>query len=559
MSEDGTNITHMFDNSPKLDPAEGTPAAAEAAGATVQPEPMGSGPAGGESADAESAGGGLLGRLHQLRTLLADPPRQLTDSERIDLIAALEELKNTACAAQARISVDLDASQRATQAAAGVPAAQQGRGVASQVGLARRESAHRGSRHLGLGKVLVAELPHTLTGMGAGWISEWRTTLIARETACLSAEHRAQVDAELCRDRADQLQGWGDARLVAEVRKLAYRLEPKSVLARIRNAAKDRAVTCRPAPDTMAYLTALLPADKAVACYAGLAKAANTARAAGDPRTRGQVMADTLVQLLTGKKTPDDLGIEIELVVTDQALFANATHTTQKPRPAQHPNVTQAPDVGPAGDPREEPGWLRGYGTVPAGWVRDLIAGLPPKAKAWVRRLYRHPLTGQLVALDSKRRTFKHGIRQFTVLRDQLCRTPWCDAPIRHVDHPFPVAEGGETSNENSQGLCEACNYAKEAPGWTARPMPGPVHTVVTTTPTGHVYHSTAPPLPGQPSPVHPDAEPDLDAGTALPLDPLLDPPDEAPAPAGEIIPVDPLDEHDRAALLEHLLTQYAA
>ncbi|HET7357751.1 MAG TPA: hypothetical protein VFJ09_13860 [Nocardioidaceae bacterium] len=154
---------------------------------------------------------------------MADPPRQLSDAERVEVIAALEELKNTACAAQARISVDLDASQRASQAAAGVPASQQGRGVAGQVGLARRESAHRGARHLGLGKVLVGELTHTLTGMSAGWLSEWRATLIARETACLSAEHRAQVDAELCGDRAEQVAGWGDARLVAEVRKLAYR------------------------------------------------------------------------------------------------------------------------------------------------------------------------------------------------------------------------------------------------------------------------------------------------------------------------------------------------
>jgi hypothetical protein len=459
---------------------------------------------------------------------LADLPRQLSDAERVEVIGALEELKNTACAAQARISVDLDASQRASQAAAGVPASQQGRGVAGQVGLARRESAHRGARHLGLGKVLVGELTHTLTGMSAGWLSEWRATLIARETACLSAQHRAQVDAELCRDRAEQVAGWGDARLVAEVRKLAYRLEPKSVLTRLRNAAQDRAVTCRPAPDTMAYLTALLPADKAVACYAALTKAADTARAAGDPRTRAQVMADTLVQLATGKKTPADLGIEIELVITDQTLFAN---------------TTQAADRG------EEPGWLRGYGPVPAGWVRDLIAGLPPQAKAWVRRLYRHPVTGQLVALDSQRRAFTHGIRRFTVLRAQVCRTPGCDAPIRHVDHPIPVAEGGETSSENSQGLCEACNYAKQAPGWTARPMSGPVHTVITTTPTGHVYHSTAPPLPGQ----------SLDPRLEPPQDPLVDPPDEIPDPAGAVIPVDPLDEHEQHTLLEHLLTQYAA
>jgi hypothetical protein len=47
-------------------------------------------------------------------------------------------------------------------------------------------------------------------------------------------------------------------------------------------------------------------------------------------------------------------------------------------------------------------------------------------------------------------------------------------------------------------GLCEACNHTKENPGWNAVPRPGPRHTIdYRTTPTGHTYHSTAPPLPG--------------------------------------------------------------
>ena len=456
----------------------------------------------------------LLGQVQQLRTRLADPPRRMTDAKRVDALRALEELKNTACAAQALISVDLDASQRAAQAAAGVPARRQGRGVAGQVGLARRDSAHRGARQLGLGKVLVGEMPFTLAGMRDGWMSEWRASLLARETACLSAEHRAMVDQTLARDGAEELQRWSDRRLVAEAARLAYRLDPHAVVKRIRRVENDRCVTSRPAPDTMAYLTALLPAARAVACYAALSKAADTARAQGDSRSRGQVMADTVVERLTGQKTADGTPVEIDLVVTDQTLFANLGH----------PVRDDSAD-------RDEPGYLHGYGVVPAGWIRNLVAGLPAGTQAWIRRLYRHPLTGQLVAMDSKRREFKDSIRRFTVLRDQICRTPWCGAPIRHVDHPVPVAEGGDTSSVNSQGLCEACNYAKEAPGWTARPVPGQVHTIRTTTPTGHVYDSTAPPPPGAPP----------------------------SAAVGEVVPIDPMDDDEREAFFEHLLTQDAA
>jgi hypothetical protein len=78
----------------------------------------------------------------------------------------------------------------------------------------------------------------------------------------------------------------------------------------------------------------------------------------------------------------------------------------------------------------------------------------------------------------------------------------------------IPAADGGETSATNGQGLCEACNYTKQAPGWTARPGPGGAgHDVTITTPTGHHYtshhytshHYTShpPPLPGPRAPSH--------------------------------------------------------
>jgi hypothetical protein len=82
----------------------------------------------------------------------------------------------------------------------GVPTAKRGRGVASEVALARRDSPARGGRHLGLAKALVREMPHTPATLERGALSEWRATLIARESACLSVEDRRALDAELCAD-----------------------------------------------------------------------------------------------------------------------------------------------------------------------------------------------------------------------------------------------------------------------------------------------------------------------------------------------------------------------
>ena len=150
---------------------------------------------------------------------------------------------------------------------------------------------------------------------------------------------------------------------------------------------------------------------------------------------------------------------------------------------------------------------MPGYGTVPARWTRQLVADRDGEAiaRVWLRRLYTHPTDATLVAMDSTRRLFDGGLRRFLVARDGTCQTPWCDAPVRHLDHVVDHASGGPTSAHNGQGLCERCNHTKQQPGWRARPEPAPppgawrAHTVVTVTPTGHRYASTAPPvLPGE-------------------------------------------------------------
>ena len=141
-----------------------------------------------------------------------------------------------------------------------------------------------------------------------------------------------------------------------------------------------------------------------------------------------------------------------------------------------------------------------GYGPIPAAVARGLVdaAVTDERSQATLRRLYRHPKTGALVAMESRSRCFPRGLATFIGLRDQRCRTPYCDAPIRHRDHAQPHNRGGPTSAENGLGECERCNYAKEAPGWqvsagltkAACTQPNSSH------PPGQRYRSTAPPLP---------------------------------------------------------------
>jgi hypothetical protein len=245
-----------------------------------------------------------------------------------------------------------------------------------------------------------------------------------------------------------------------ETRKLGYRLDPSGYLARTRGAESDRRVSLRPAPDAMARLTALLPAAQGVAAYAALAQHADTATAEGDARGRGQLMADTLVARLTGQTTAEQVPVEVELILDADTLLGKNDQAAQ----------------------------LAGYGPIPADTARQLIT---QPDQAWLRRLYRRPDTGELITMETRRRCFTAGQRQFIRLRDQTCRTPYCDAPIRHTDHITPAETGGPTSIDNGQGLCAACNHAKQAPGWQATRAPN--GDVQTETPTRHHYHSRAP------------------------------------------------------------------
>jgi hypothetical protein len=101
--------------------------------------------------------------------------------------------------------------------------------------------------------------------------------------------------------------------------------------------------------------------------------------------------------------------------------------------------------------------------------------------------------------MESRARLFPKALAAFIALRDDTCRTPYCNAPIRHTDHAVPDARGGPTSALNGNGTCEACNYAKEAPGWRVRTSNRfGCHTTAFTTPTGATYTGKAPPLPGR-------------------------------------------------------------
>jgi hypothetical protein len=389
----------------------------------------------------------------------------MDDAACIDMLTELRRLEHAVVAAQARMAHRFEESQRAAQRAAGTPAKQVGRGIAEQVALARHESPARARVFLGTARILNTEMPHTERALSNGDIDGWTATLLVRETAELPLAVRTAVDTELV--GSEKAASMSRKELVDQARKIAIRLDNAGVAERQRIAEKERRVTIRPAPDLMTYVTALVPLAQGVAMYAALSKAADSARAPGDERTKGQVMADMMSQLVTGRGADVPPPVDVHLVMTDRTLLA-----------------------------RDEsmPAYLPGYGIVPGEWARALVAEASGRTAAWVKRLWVAPTTGELMAMDSRRRKAPTGLGEFIRDRDRWCRTPWCGAPIRHIDHPEPYRDTGVTEASGLQGLCVSCNQAKEAMGWVHLPRAGPPHRVEITTPTGHTYLSFPPP-----------------------------------------------------------------
>lgn len=423
---------------------------------------------------------------------------QLSDPERVDFVAELERVKHAAAAAQARATHALRVSREAASPQDAV------RSVGSEVALARRQSPTLGDRFVGMARALVDEMPHTMNALADGSCSERHALLMVQATSVLTVEHRAEVDR-----RVGPLLGRLGVRAAERAaRRVAQELDVAAVVRRHADAVRSRRVTVRPAPDGMAYLTVLGPMVEVVGASASLRRRARSVLSGQCPdegpqgRGTGAVEADTALQLLTGRAAGQVHPVEVHLVMTDRSLTG----------------------TGDPGRSSTEPARIPGHGSLPAPVARALVRGRAPgggdggrhgAGAVWVRRLYTTPDGRDLVAMDSRRRLFTGLLRRMLVLRDDVCTTPWCEAPIAHADHTVPARDGGPTSFVHGAGKCARCNQGKEAPGWATHVDPatdgastepasaaagavsGLRRRVRVTTPLGRRYVSEPPPLLG--------------------------------------------------------------
>jgi predicted lipid carrier protein YhbT len=403
--------------------------------------------------------------LRSVVAVLADLPEAADEAETIDRISLMESIKAACAAGQAADTLRLQELRSAAEAEAGVPVERRCRGLSAEVALARRVSGNAGGRHLGFARAM-GEMPNTFARLREGSLSEWRATILVRETGYLQVEDRRVIDHALCADAAT-LEGVGDRELEALAKKIAYQRDPHAVVDRNASAPKDRRVSMRPKPDAMVQLSALLPMKAGIAAYAALKQHADGLVGDGD-RTHAQIMADTLLERLTGKARVEDLPVAVDVVIAGDALVGFSDAAADVP----------------------------GYGPIPADTARSLIAdALDADALVTLRRLFAAPESGALVAMESSARIFPSGLRRFIIRRDVSCRMAYCDAPIAEIDHAHPHMDGGATDSVNGNGLCRTHNRQKQNPGWavTTSIDDDGTHEALIRTPTGHEHRSRAP------------------------------------------------------------------
>jgi hypothetical protein len=184
--------------------------------------------------------------------------------------------------------------------------------------------------------------------------------------------------------------------LKQSVRRAVLRFDPASAEQRRQRAAADRSVRISDAGDGMAWLTALLPAPQAHACYAKLDAAARLAPTE-DPRTLEQLRADLF----------------IDAVLTGLSGELPTTHGLQ-------PNISVLVSLETLSGVEDEPGWLDGYGPITAHTARQLAAD---QTGTW-RRLITDPIFGQVIDYGTTRyRPPKH-LAELVIARDGTCTFP---------------------------------------------------------------------------------------------------------------------------------------
>lgn len=306
---------------------------------------------------------------------------------------------------------------------------------------------------------IVTELPAAHEAAAEGRITTSHLRVIESETRAVrldpgvDAEQRDRVVAALVEMAGSTSPG----RLRKRARFVVNEVLSEPLQVRHDTARQGRRVELFDAGDGMCDLVARVPALEGSAIVDRLTQAAR-AKPKDDPRSFDQFRADAFQELLLAGVVPEDLH-GISAIRATVGILIPATTLLQDE--AEQDPALRALDF---------PASLDGRVLVDADTARRIAAD----TAVW-ERLFTDPVTGTVVAVDSRRQAAAQKV--WLQARDGWCRRPGCPHPARRadVDHTVPWSEGGQTRLDNLGHLCRPCHLLKHESRWEVRQLPGGV------------------------------------------------------------------------------------
>ena len=409
-----------------------------------------------------------------LSALVAINPQELSPSDRIDYLTALERQTGWLQALMQRAIVAVagcDSSKpNGTDPFFGVDDAER-----EDISTALRLAPTTAQSRIDVARTLVNHLPNTCSALATGEISPAHATVIAKETAAairdglpesaiFEIEQRAIAHAEF----------HTPGQVANQVRTTIARISPETFEEVVARARDTRKVSCYTESDGISTIVAILPAADAqvvmnsIESFIRAANAEQGTDAKSDPRSSDMKRADALTAIAS-------------------AYLSSAAEIVTPHRRPISVNVTI--DLPTLLGLAENPGQLAGYGAIPASVARELAAD-----GKW-KRFITDPQTGNL--LDYGRQSYEppQALIDFLIARDRTCRFPGCrrSAALSDIDHAQSWETGGRTSPDNLGALCRRHHRLKTHDGWKVESRHD--GSCTWTSPLGKIYLTPARPI----------------------------------------------------------------
>lgn len=321
-------------------------------------------------------------------------------------------------------------------------------------------------------RMLVENLPTTLSRLREGRFSERHAIAIADEAVGLTAEEREVFEHDVLA-QAERLRAGLFERKAQQIRELVHGAD---LTERHADARQRREVTVDPGRDGMGWIAGYLPNPELIAMDNRLTAIARSLQVEGEQRTLTQLKADAFTDVLLDEGRllpPGQSETELRSPVAHRGFRAEVSLVV--------PALTV---MGRSA----EPGMLEGGCPIDPETARA-IAG----TATGFTRILTHPETGVVLSFGKDRYAVPPELKRYLRARDETCRFVGCGRRARFcdIDHTVPWVGTGQTSHDNLAHLCRSHHKVKDA-GWSVVQARYGSGTLDWKTPLGRTYSTEA-------------------------------------------------------------------